>query len=229
MKKIAEKVVLVAQICITLVFVLTTILYVAGVLSCANAVGTVADNSVTIILLIVLAVVYLGLSAYMIYVNFSERENLKKILLFSDCDSSTRTNIKVLKNVVKGCSNQVEGISVRKLRVRTDEKGGLIAIFNVRVAADDIAQSIDKLRTLLIDSFESTFGLTFNSVNFEIDKLKGRYKPENKDEKTPTDEQQVEVEQPAATLMEPAEEIAKPQVETEKQTEEVDEVEKEKV
>lgn len=229
MKKIAEKVVLVAQICITLVFVLTTILYVTGVLSYTNADGTVADNSVTIILLIVLAVVYLGLSAYMIYVNFSERENLKKILLFCDCDSSTRTNIKVLKNVVRGCSDQVEGISVRKLRVRTDEKGGLIAIFNVRVAADDIAQSIDKLRALLIDSFESTFGLTFNSINFEIDKLKGKYKPENKDEETPTDEQQEEVEQPVAALPEPAEEVAEQPVETEQQTEEVAEVEKEKV
>lgn len=229
MKKIAEKVALVAQICITLVFVLTTILYATGVLSYANIDGTIANNSVAIIFLIILAVVYIGLSAYMLYVNFSERENLKKILLFSDCDSSTRTNIKVLKNVVKGCSDQVEGISVRKLRVRTDEKGGLIAIFNVRVAADDIAQSVDKLRALLIDSFESTFGLTFNSVNFEIDKLKGKYKPENKDmEETKNDKLQAEVEQPAAEQWEPSEEIAEHEIETEQQAKDVAD-EKEKV
>lgn len=190
MKKIAEKVVLVAQICITLVFVLTTVLYMTGVLAYTNTEGS---NGVTFILIIVLAIVYVALSAYMLYVNFSERESLKKILLFADCHSSTRTNIKVLYNVVRGCEEKVDGISVKKLRVRTDEKGGLIAIFNVKVSADNIAKSIDDLRCLLVESFRETFGLTFNAVNFEIDRLKGKYQPNQTNDTT--DEEHPNVEQ----------------------------------
>lgn len=233
MKKIAEKVVLVAQICITLVFVLTTILYMTGVLTNINADGTVADNSITLILMIVLAVVYVALSAYILYVNFAERESLKRILLFADCDSSTRTNIRVLKNVVKGCSDKVDGISVRKLRVRTDERGGLVAIFNVKVSADNIAKSVNDLRALLVESFRETFGLTFNAVNFEIDKLSGKYQPNDKsDDETAEettendvpneDEQDTSADQQA----EPQPEQNEPTTNTAEQTEET---EKEKV
>ncbi len=233
MKKVAEKVVLVAQICITLVFVLTTILYMTGVLANINADGTVADNSITLILMIVLAVVYVALSAYILYVNFAERESLKRILLFADCDSSTRTNIRVLKNVVKGCSDQVEGISVRKLRVRTDERGGLVAIFNVKVSADNIAKSVNDLRTLLVESFRETFGLTFNAVNFEIDKLSGKYQPNDKaEESTVSEEKQedeVQQETPDQSVEELPAQVETPVVEAVEETEEVEEREKEKV
>ncbi len=242
MKKIAEKVVLVAQICITLVFVLTTILYMTGVLAFTNANGQ-ATNSVTLILMIVLAVVYVALSAYMLYVNFAERESLKRILLFADCDSSTRTNIKVLKNVVKGCENKVDGINVRKMRVRTDEKGGLVAIFNVKVSADNVAQSINDLRLLLVDSFHETFGLTFNTINFEIDKLNGKYQPNSKtndsdETNAETPEETTENDAPnedeqnttANNLVEPQTEQTEPTADTAKtENEQTKETEKEKV
>lgn len=226
MKKIAEKVVLVAQICITLVFVLTTILHMTGVLAYTNASGT-ADNSVTLILMIVLAVVYVALSAYMLYVNFAERESLKRILLFADCDSSTRTNIKVLNNVVRGCENQVDGITVRKLRVRTDEKGGLVAIFNVKVSAENIAKSVNDLRELLVESFRETFGLTFNAINFEIDKLNGKYQPASKtDDDTPAETEQEEIE---PTEQDDDENIPQNETPTTDTAEQMEEVEKEKV
>lgn len=185
MKRIAEKVVLVAQICITLVFVLTTVLYMTGTISPYentpdNPLYKTEDGSIMMILMSVLALVYIALSAYMLYMHFSERENLKKILLFCDSDSATRTNIKVINNIVKGCSAHVDGISVTKVRVRTDEKGGLIAIFNVKVSSENMAQSVNELRCLLADSFKNTLGLTFNTINFEIDKLNGRYTPDVK-------------------------------------------------
>ena len=104
MKRIAEKVVLVAQICITLVFVLTTVLYMTGIISPyentpADPLYKTEDGSIMMILMSVLALVYIALSAYMLYMHFSERENLKKILLFCDSDSATRTNIKVINNI----------------------------------------------------------------------------------------------------------------------------------
>ncbi|MCX4287600.1 MAG: hypothetical protein OSJ68_10025, partial [Clostridia bacterium] len=61
MKKIAEKVALAAQICITLVFVLTLILCMTGTIQTAD----LQDNKVVIVLFIVLILVYASISAYM--------------------------------------------------------------------------------------------------------------------------------------------------------------------
>lgn len=176
MRKIAEKVAIVAQICITLIFVLISILYITGVIGIAQG-----NNSVVIVLMCVLAGVYVALSAYILYMNFSERENIKDILLFCDNESATRTNIKVINNIVKGCTKEVEGVVVRKVRVRSDEKGGFVAIVSVKVSAENVAPAINKLRCLLADSFKNTLGLVFNTINFNIEKLNGKYAPNVKE------------------------------------------------
>ena len=176
MKRIAEKVVLIALICITFIFALTTILYVTNVIPQQE----ISDNSVAVILLSVLAVAYLGLAAYLVYVNFSERLNVKRILLFYDAESATRASSKVVDNIVNGCAKQVSNIKVRRTKVRVDEKLGLIATVHVEVAAENVTDAIPQLRSLLIDSFSKTLGLKFNAINFEIDKLKNKFVPDKK-------------------------------------------------
>lgn len=187
MKKIAEKVAIVALICITFVFVLTAVLYVTDTINNYNVhefydenaqLLEMPNNSIIVIVMIVLAVVYALLALYLLYVNFAERENLRSVLLFCDSDSATRSGIKVINNIVRGCSTQVDGISVRKIRVRSDEKGGLSATFSVNVNADDVSGKINTLRCLLADSFKSTLNLTFNTINFQIDRLNGKYVPD---------------------------------------------------
>ena len=173
MKKIVEKVVLIALICVTFVFALTTILYVTNVIPQQE----VSDNSVAVILLSVLAVVYLGLSAWLVYLNFSEKINVKRILLFYDAESATRASGKVVDNIVSGCAKEVSNIKVRKTKVRVDEKLGLIATVYVELAAKDVTVAIPKLRTLLEESFRNTLGLKFNAINFEIDKLTDKFVP----------------------------------------------------
>ena len=191
MKKIAEKVALVALVCVTLVFVLTTLLYVTGVIAAEN-------SNVVIILMSVLTAVYAGLSAYLLYVNFSERENLKEILLFSDTGSATHTSVKVVKNIVEGCARQVEGIEGRHVRIRADEKGGFVAIVSVKATAENVTPAIGKLRELLADSFARTLNLTFSSINFNVDRLNGKYVPNPKEGDQPTaPQEQTEQQQPS--------------------------------
>lgn len=175
MKKIGEKIILIVQICITLIFILTAALYMMNVIPQQE---NWQENGVMTIVMIVLGIVYVGLSVYMIYCNFSAGENLKSILLYCDSESATRTNLKVLKTIVKGCDKQVDGISVKKIRVKADEKGGMIAIVYVRTDAKQVAESVNKLRCLLADSFKNTLGLTFNTINFEVIKLNGSYQPD---------------------------------------------------
>lgn len=177
MKKIAEKVAIVAQICITLVFVLTTVLYMA------NAIPQQENwnaNGVMNVLMIILAVTYLAISAYILYVNFSEAANLKRVLLFCDSDSATHATVKVIHNIVKGCAKEVNGIKVKKIRIRSDEKAGFIATLSIEVTAESVAENINKLRALVSKSFYETLGLKFNTVNFSIEKLRGHYAPNDK-------------------------------------------------
>ena len=174
MRKLAEKVVIVAQICITLVFAIITLLNMTAVFP-ENEIAV--NNGVLTSLIIVLFLLYLGLSVYLIYVNFSERENVKQVLLFCDSESATRTTAKVVKNIVNSCAKQTTGITVRKTKIRSDEKKGLAITLRVNVNADNVAETIDTFRCLLADSFKNTLGLSFNTINFEINKLQTRYVP----------------------------------------------------
>ena len=201
MKKIAEKVVLIALICITFVFALTTILYVTNVIPQQE----ISNNSVAVILLSVLAVIYVGLAAYLVYVNFSEKLNVKRILLFYDAESATRASSKVVDNIVKGCSKQVENIKVHKTTLRVDEKQGLIATVYVEVSPECVTTAIPELRQLLIHNFQETLGLKFNAINFEINKLNHKFVADTETEAQQTEQPEQEVET--------AEEEAKPQEE----------------
>lgn len=181
MKKIAEKVALIALTCITFVFALISVLYAADVIPHRDA----ADNGVAIILLSVLGAIYVGLAVYLIYVNFSEKINVKRIMLFYDAESATRANSKVIDNIVNGCAKQIEKIKVRKTKIRVDDKLGLIATVHVEAAAEDITDVISQLRNLLVTSFKDTLGLKFNAINFEIDKLSKKFVPKaNRAEET---------------------------------------------
>lgn len=182
MRKLAEKVVIVAQICITLVFAITALLNTTNILYNIPDNGVngasepvVVDNGVLTSLIWVLFFAYLGLSAYMLYVNFSERENLKRVLLFCDAESATHTTTKVVHKIIADCAKHTEGISVKKTRIRPDEKQGFAINLKVKVSADNVSETIDTFRCMLADSFKNTLGLAFNSINFEVVKLNTRY------------------------------------------------------
>ena len=174
MRKITEKIAIVAQVCITLIFVVTSVLYITGVIPYNEG---VRNNGVFVTLLVILAIVYGLLSAYIIYINFSESENLRQILLFCDSESATHANVKVIRNIVRSCAKKVTGVRVRKAKMRMDEKQGFKITVKVDVSTHSVSQSIDKLRCLIADAFKNTLGLTFNSINFVIRRLKSSYKP----------------------------------------------------
>ena len=174
MRKITEKVAIVAQICITLVFVITALLCMSNAVEDREI---LTNNGMLAPLIIILAVLYAGLSAYLLYINFSEREVLRQVLLFCDSESSTRANVKVVRNIVRSCARKVPGIRVRKAKMRLDEKQGFVINLKVDVSCSQLSNAIDKLRCLIADSFKNTLNLTFNSINFEIRRLKSRYIP----------------------------------------------------
>ena len=212
MKKIAEKVAIVAQICITLVFVLTTVLYMSNVIPQQE---NWQENGVLNVLMIILAVVYLAISAFILYVNFSENANLKRILLFCDSDSATHATVRVVNNIVRGCAKQVDGIKFKKIKIRSDEKAGFIATISIEVTADSVAENINTLRALVTKSFYETLGLKFNTINFNIDKLHGRYTPDTRVVEEVAEELTEQQEELADLYHEPVDIVEEPDTHTE--------------
>ena len=188
MKRISEKVVIVAHICITFIFVLLTALYITNIVPIEQYI----ENQVVTIILGLLAVLYIIFSIYLLHVNFSEKVNVKRTLLYYDSDSETRANTKVVDNIVNGCSKQVKELKVQKTKIRMDDKLGLIATIYVKASAENMSDAIARLRALLADSFKETLGLTFNAINFEISKLTKKYVPESAKQTKKKDKKQTE-------------------------------------
>ena len=167
MRKLGEKVALVAQICVAVIFVIVCLLYIAGIISQ----DFWQDNAVILVIMLVLAVIFVGASGYLVYANFSEVQNLKRILLYADCKSATTTNVKVLTKIARNCSNKIDGVRIVKTKIRADEKKGYIATFVVEVTSQTATPALEQLRCLVEDSFKQTLGLVFNTITFDVVKL----------------------------------------------------------
>ena len=167
MRKIGEKVALVAQICVAVIFVATSILYALGVIPQVVWQG----NAVMVVLMLVLALIFAGTSVYLVYANFSEVQSLKRILLYADCKSATTTNVKVLNKIAKNCSDKIDGVRIVKTKIRADEKKGYVATFVVEVMSQTATPALEQLRCLIEDSFKETLGLVFNTITFDVVRL----------------------------------------------------------
>ena len=131
MKKIAEKVALVALVCVTLVFVLTTPAVRHGRYSGGKQQrGYYSDER-----------------AYCRVCRFVRISFVRKLFRKGKPQRNsavqrhgqrTHTSVKVVKNIVEGCARQVEGIEVRHVRIRADEKGGFVAIVSVKATAENV-------------------------------------------------------------------------------------------
>ena len=174
MRRITEKVALVALICIATVFAATTVLYMANVIPQANW----AENGVAGTLTIILAILFVALAVYLIWVNFSTGANLKRILLYCDSESATSANKKVVENIIDGCVKQVDGVKIRKTKITADDKQGFVLTLYVVIDSTDVQKNLDKLRCLLAGGFADALGLKFNSVNFVVERLSAKFTPD---------------------------------------------------
>lgn len=167
MRKIAEKVALVAQICVAVVFVIVATLYAFGLTTSME----LQSNVVTVVVMIVLAVVFAGTSIYLLYVSFSESQNVKRMLLYADSKCATATTLKVVNKIAGNCADKIDGVHIKRTKIRADEKKGYVATFAVQISATSVTPALEQLRCLIEDSFKNTLGLTFNTITFEVDKL----------------------------------------------------------
>lgn len=178
MKKTIEKIAVIAHICITFIFVLLTCLILFNALKLEyDAQGNVQVDSIVVVLIAVFAAVYVGLSVYLVYNAFTERNLLKEVLLYSDKGSLTKASANVIKNIAIEDAKTLEGVKVKKVQIRPDDKMGFKIKVFVRVEQDNVALALDTLRCLLEDSYVNILGLRFSAIDLRIDKMKSEYRP----------------------------------------------------
>ena len=174
MRKLVEKILLITIICIATIFAITTALYVTNVIAQPQDLQNVDSSAVV---LAILAVLFVICSAFLLYYNFSDKENVKQILLTSNCCSSTTANKNVVNNIVKGCFANYNNVKLRKIKLKLDDKNALTLVLHVVAETKDVSQTLEKIRILLVDSFAKMLNLTFASIDFVITKLTQKFVP----------------------------------------------------
>lgn len=211
MRKNMEKIAVVALVCVTLIFVLMAVLYATNVIKVTDN----ADNTVTVVVLCVLSALYVGLSVYLLIVNFSEAVNVKKILLFYDTKGATHTSSKVITNIVRGCVKEFPKLKFVKVTLRMDDKMDLVANIKLNATdAEDIHTYVPQLRQLLEQSFLDALSLEFSVIDIEVVKLSKKFTPTDTEVETArqvNDDEQPQTEQVTST--EQTEQTAQPEFE----------------
>ena len=117
MKNLWERVATAVLIVIGGVFVLVALLSLFGRLTIFNSQGALAVDVAVQVLMTLLAMVFVGLSAFVLYRCFSTTVMLKEIMLNKDCCSSMRITKKAVHSVVEKCTEMVDGVNVLKIKM----------------------------------------------------------------------------------------------------------------
>lgn len=133
-------------------------------------------NPIVLVFLIILSVLYVGVSVYLLWAFFSEDESVKKILLYRDSNSTANTTYSVAKRMIKRSANQLGTVRISKVKIRHADN---LLILNVviLVKSREIEHTIDTLRCMIADIFYSVLGVKFDSINLEVKKVVSDYEP----------------------------------------------------
>lgn len=178
MRKIADKVVLVAHISISAIFVLVTILMFVNIIPLTFDNGLLIIDGFVMAMVMILAGIYLVLTAYLLYSAFAQRNVVKQVLLYADEYNETNATSTVIRRIANDSAKCVKGVKVKKLRITAGEKGKLNMRLTVVVDSDDVAYTIDTLRCLLVEHYNSVLSLTFDSIDFNITRVNSNTVPD---------------------------------------------------
>ena len=175
MRKPLEKIAMIAHAGISFIFVLLTVLILFNVVPLNYVEERLVVDSVVLVLIAVLAVFYAGLTAYLLYCVFNQTQLLKYVELYSDSCTTVMATSKTIKRMVMDNAKRLGGVKVKKIRISSDGKFGLILRVLVQVSSDEVSFTLDTLRCMCQDTFDKVLGLRFSSIDFKIEKIDGKY------------------------------------------------------
>ncbi len=166
MKKIVDKIALVAVIILGFIAIVLAIIF--PMLATGWVLGT---ND---ILFMTIAVLYVGVSIYLLWSVFSSDGNVRTLTLFSDKESTTKTSLRVIKSLVVSDSKRVKGAAVKRVRVSQRDNGIKLSI-TLTVVGAEVEETVDTMRCLVADTFIKVLGVRFDYIDFKIEKVRPNY------------------------------------------------------
>lgn len=135
------------------------------------------SNSIVLVFLIILGVLYVGVSVYLLWSVFSENEKLKKIMLYRDNNSTASTTYSVAKKIIVRSAKQLGNVRIKKVKVKHVDNLLMLTV-SISINSDEIEHTIDVLRCMLADTFYTLLGIKFDTVNFEVKRIVSKYLPD---------------------------------------------------
>lgn len=166
MKKPADKIALVAVIILGFIAIILAIIF--PMLATGWVLGT---NDV---LFITIAVLYTGVSIYLLWSVFSSAGNVKTLTLFADKESTTKTSLRVIKSLVIADARRIRGAAVKRVRVSQRDNGIRLSI-TLTVVGAEVEETVDTMRCLVADTFIKVLGVRFDYIDFKIEKVRPNY------------------------------------------------------
>lgn len=166
MKKTVDKIALVAVIILGFIAIVLAIIF--PMLATGWVLGT---ND---ILFMTIAVLYVGVSIYLLWSVFSSDGNVRTLTLFSDKESTTKTSLRVIKSLVVSDSKRVKGAAVKRVRVSQRDNGIKLSI-TLTVVGAEVEETVDTMRCLVADTFIKVLGVRFDYIDFKIEKVRPNY------------------------------------------------------
>lgn len=178
MKSVLQKIALIALIFAGAIFIVLmfTVSSWAEVDE-AGAFISPLTNPIVLVFLIILCILFGGLSVYLLWSVFSEDENVKRILLYRDGNSTAKTTYSVAKKMIAKSAKQLGSVRIKKVQIRQVDNTFVLNV-GVLVKAEEIEHEVDTLRCMISDVFYNVLGIKFDSINFEVKKVVNNYKPD---------------------------------------------------
>jgi len=195
MKKTIEKIVTIALMLISLLFVITTLVVQFRPEYAADMSGSYVQ-----VLLVVFAAMFAVLTAINIAGAFADSEKINNVLLFKSRESATKATITVVNKTAKQAVKQIEGATLKKVYLFVDENNDVKMRIDLKIASATVEDVIIKVRAAVATTFEEVLGLNFASIDFKLVKVKNEYKPDGAkmDEKVAAFKKELEAEKKKA-------------------------------
>ena len=178
MRKPLEKIAMIAHAGISFIFVLLTVLILFNILPLNYVEEALVVDSIVLVLVAVLAIFYAGLTVYLLYCVFNQNQLLRYVELYRDSTATVMATSKSIKKMAVENAKRQGSVKVKKIRITSDGKYGLVLKMWVVVKGSEVALTLDTLRCMCQDSFKEVLGLRFSSIDFKVEKIIGQHQPD---------------------------------------------------
>lgn len=179
MKNTLQKILCCILIAVGLIFGIVLAIISVTIIRNVDSLGGVFTNDrIGFTLLLVLGIIYVGLSVYLVISMTQGKVPLKTVLLNSDNVSAVTTTNKVIRKMIKACVNSLNGAKLVSVAVKEADKPGFNLYVKIKLTDGNLNSQTQKLRFVIEDSFKKELDFAFNGIDIKVVSLNNGFAPD---------------------------------------------------